>query len=48
MNAKTLFINTSQHANGNTVAIVRQLLKGIEYETLNLNDYRMNFLGQDL
>lgn len=43
-----LFINSSENRNGNTAALASELLKGKEYETLNLIDYRINFLGQDL
>ena len=45
---KTLFINGSPNANGNTAALARMLLAGKDYETLNLTDYRINFYGQDL
>lgn len=40
---KILFINGSPNADGNTAALAKVLLKGTEYETLNLNDYRINF-----
>lgn len=45
---KILFINGSPNRNGNTAAIAKVLLEGREYETLNLNDYRLNFYGQTL
>lgn len=34
-----LFINGSPNKNGNTAALAAELLKGKEYETLNLTDY---------
>ena len=34
-----LFINGSPNKNGNTAALAAELLKGHEYETLNLTDY---------
>lgn len=45
---KILFINGSPNADGNTAALAKVLLEGREYETLNLNDYRINFYGQKL
>lgn len=45
---KILFINGSPNRNGNTAALAKALLEGKEYETLNLNDYRINFYGQTL
>lgn len=45
---KILFINGSPNRNGNTAALAKVLLEGREYETLNLNDYRLNFYGQTL
>ena len=33
-----LFINGSPNKNGNTAALAAELLKGKEYETLNLTD----------
>lgn len=43
-----LFINGSPNKNGNTKTLADTLLKGREYETLNLPDYRINVYGQDL
>lgn len=43
-----LFINGSPNKNGNTAALAEVLLKGKEYETLNLVDYRINCYGQNL
>lgn len=43
-----LFINGSPNADGNTAALAKVLLEGRDYETLNLNDYRINFYGQTL
>ncbi|MGN1375461.1 MAG: flavodoxin family protein [Prevotella sp.] len=45
---KILFINGSPNRNGNTAALAKVLLDGRQYETLNLNDYRLNFYGQTL
>lgn len=45
---KILFINGSPNRNGNTAALAEALLEGKDYETLNLNDYRINFYGQTL
>ena len=45
---KILFINGSPNRDGNTAALAKVLLEGREYETLNLNDYRLNFYGQTL
>ncbi|MDO5350960.1 MAG: NAD(P)H-dependent oxidoreductase [Lachnospiraceae bacterium] len=41
-----LFINGSPNHNGNTAAMAREFLKGKEYETLNLTDYRIYSYGQ--
>lgn len=41
-----LFINGSPNQNGNTAAIAKELLKGKEYETLNLTDYKIGSYGQ--
>jgi multimeric flavodoxin WrbA len=43
-----LFITGSPEKNGNTAALGEELLKGKEYETLNLADYRINTFGQKL
>ena len=40
-----LFINGSPNKNGNTVALVQTLLKGKEYETLNLTEYKVYSYG---
>lgn len=45
---KVLFINGSPNRDGNTAALAKVLLEGRQYETLNLNDYRINFYGQTL
>ena len=42
-----LFINGSPNKNGNTAGLARELLKGRDYETLNLTDYRIGSYGQD-
>lgn len=44
---KILFINGSPNRNGNTAGLAQTLLKGREYETLNLTDYRIGSYGQD-
>lgn len=41
-----LFINGSPNKNGNTAALAKELLKGKEYETLNLTDYKVYSYGQ--
>lgn len=43
---KILFINGSPNKNGNTAALAKTLLKGKEYETLNLTDYKIYSYGQ--
>ena len=43
----TLFINGSPNKNGNTVALVKRLLRNQEYETLHLADYKIYDYGQD-
>ena len=43
-----LFINGSPNKNGNTAALAAELLKGHEYETLNLTDYTIGAYGQNL
>lgn len=45
---KILFINGSPNRDGNTAALAKVLLEGRQYETINLNDYRLNFYGQTL
>lgn len=42
-----LFINGSPNKNGNTAGLAKELLKGRDYETLNLTDYRIGSYGQD-
>ncbi len=43
---KILFLNGSPNPNGNTAELARVLLKGKDYETLNLVDYQINVYGQ--
>ena len=43
-----LFINGSPNKHGNTAALAVELLKGKEYETLNLTDYTIGAYGQKL
>ena len=43
---KILFINGSPNKKGNTAALADTLLKGKEYETLNLTDYIIGSYGQ--
>ncbi|MGM9687598.1 MAG: flavodoxin family protein [Alloprevotella sp.] len=38
----------SEEGKANTAALAKVLLEGRQYETLNLNDYRLNFYGQTL
>lgn len=42
-----LFINASQHTEGNTAQMGATLLEGVDHDTLNLVDYRINQLGQN-
>ena len=43
-----LFINGSPNKKGNTAALAAELLKGHEYQTLNLTDYTIGAYGQNL
>ena len=43
-----LFINGSPNKNGNTAALAAELLKGKDYEPLNLTDYTIGAYGQNL
>lgn len=43
-----LFINGSPNKNGNTAALAAEMLKGKEYETLNLTDLIIGSFGQNL
>jgi len=43
-----LFINGSPNPNGNTAALAAELLKGKNYESLNLTDYTIGAYGQEL
>ena len=43
---KILFINGSPNKNGNTVRLAQALLTDIEYETINLVDYKIYSYGQ--
>jgi len=43
-----LFVNGSPNRDGNTAALAKTLIGGRPYTTLNLNDYRINFYGQEL
>ena len=43
-----LFINGSPNRNGNTAKLAAALLKGKDYETLNLTDYTIGAYGQNL
>lgn len=45
---KILFLNGSPNPGGNTAELAKTLLKGHEYETLNLVDYQINVYGQNL
>jgi multimeric flavodoxin WrbA len=45
---KILFVNGSPNQGGNTAALAEDLLRGKEYETLSLTDYRINAYGQTL
>lgn len=43
---KILFINASEYSNGNTSQLGHQILTGIDYDQLNLVDYKIYQLGQ--
>ena len=43
-----LFINGSPNKAGNTAALAAELLKGKNYETMNLTDYTIGSYGQQL
>ena len=43
-----LFINGSPNKTGNTAALAATLLRGKDYETLNLTDYTIGAYGQNL
>ena len=43
-----LFINGSPNKTGNTAKLAAELLKGKDYETLNLTDYTIGSFGQNL
>ena len=45
---RILFINGSPNKNGNTAKLAAELLKGKDYETLNLTDYTIGSYGQNL
>ena len=45
---KILFINGSPNKDGNTKTLADTLLKGHEYETLNLVDYQIGVYGQKI
>ena len=47
MAEKILFMNGSPNKNGNTAALAKSMLKGKDYETLNLTDYRIGSYGQN-
>lgn len=46
LKTKILFINASQHKDGNTVNMGKQILQGINYDQIDLVDYQINQLGQ--
>lgn len=43
-----LFINGSPNKNGNTALLAAVLLKNTDYDTINLTDYTIGSLGQNL
>ena len=45
---RILFINGSPNKTGNTAKLAAELLKGKDYETLNLTDYTIGSFGQNL
>lgn len=44
---KYLFINSSPNPHGNTAKLAAALLKGHEYETVNLTEYKIYGYGQE-
>lgn len=44
---KIVFVNGSPNKNGNTAALAKTLLRGKEYETINLVDYKVYSFGQE-
>ena len=44
--SKILFINASEYCNGNTSRLGHEILNGLDYEQLNLVDYKIYQLGQ--
>lgn len=44
--SKILFINASEYDNGNTSRLGHEILNGLDYEQLNLVDYKIYQLGQ--
>lgn len=44
--SKILFINASEYGNGNTSRLGHEILNGLDYEQLNLVDYKIYQLGQ--
>lgn len=46
LKTKTLFINTSRSAEGNTYQMGERFLTGVPHDTLFLNDYKIYQLGQ--
>ncbi len=44
---KILFINGSPNKDGNTVRLAKELLKGKEYKTMHLVDYKLYSYGQN-
>lgn len=45
---KILFINASQNRDGNTANMAKDLLEGIDYKQINIIDYNIGFLGQEI
>lgn len=44
--SKILFMNSSPNKNGNTYRIGEELLKNINYETMQMSDYKISQYGQ--
>ena len=44
---KNLFINGSPNKNGNTKVLADKMLQGMDYETLNLTEYKIGCYGQN-
>ena len=44
---KIVFLNASKNKNGNTAALARQTLKGLDFKSVNLAEYKIDQIGQE-